>query len=76
MAGGAWVSFVFDHNAAFINTSLPLAAEKAGATADSEGLNATLLKLSATAMAVGSTLLCAGMDLALLMGKSSDKKKN
>ena len=76
MAGGAWVSFVFDNNAAFINSALPLAADKTGATADPDGLNATLVKLSAMAMGVGSMLLCAGMDLALLMGKSSDKKKN
>ena len=76
MAGAAWVSFVFDTNAAFINSALPLAAEKTGATADPDGLKATFVKLSAMAMGVGGSILLSGMDLALLMGKSSDKKKN
>jgi hypothetical protein len=76
LAGGAWVSFVFDTNAAFINSSLPLAAEKTGAVSDPDSLNATMLKLSATAMAIGSSLLCAGMDLSLLIGGSGGKKKN
>ena len=75
MAGGAWVSFIFDTNAAFINAALPLGAEKTGAVADADGFNSTMLKLSAMAMAFGSTLLCAGIDFSLLMGGSGDKKK-
>ena len=75
MAGGAWASFIFDTNAAFINAALPLGAEKTGAIADADGFNSTMLKLSAMAMAFGSTLLCAGIDFSLLMGGSGDNDK-
>jgi hypothetical protein len=68
LAGGAWLSFWGDHAAAWINATLPLAAEKAGAAVDNDGFNSTVIKLSAVAMAVGSVIMCTGIDKNTIMG--------
>ena len=73
LAGGAWVSLIGDTAAAFLNEALPLGAEKTGATSNPDGANATILKLSAMAMGVGSVMLCAGVDAAGLLGKAKTK---
>jgi len=73
LAGGAWVSLVGDTWAAFLNESLPLGAEKTGATPNPDGLCATVLKLSAMAMGIGSVMLCAGVNAAGLLGKAKAK---
>ena len=70
LAGGAWISLLGDTVAAYLNEALPLGAEKTDATPNPDGLNATVLKLSAMAMGIGSIMLCAGVNAAGLLGKA------
>ena len=71
LSGGAWISLVGDTLAAFLNEAVgPLGAELHDATPNPDGANATVLKLSAMAMGIGSIMLCAGADAAGLLGKA------
>jgi len=70
LSGGAWVSLIGDTLAAFWNEALPLGAEMHDATPNPDGANATVLKLSAMGMGIGSIMLCAGVDAAGLLGKA------
>jgi hypothetical protein len=70
LAGGAWVSLIGDMVAAYLNEALPLGAEMHDANPNPDGANATVLKLSATAMGIGAIILCAGVDAAGLLGKA------
>ena len=68
LAGGSWVSLVADTYAAYANSTLPLGAASTGAAVDPDSFHATMIKLSAMAMAVGAVMMCMGCDKTLLTG--------
>jgi len=71
LSGGAWISLVGDTLAAFLNEAVgPLGAELHDAADASDSANTTVLKLSAMAMGIGSIMLCAGADAAVILGKA------
>mmetsp|Transcript_19551 Transcript_19551/g.31699 ORF Transcript_19551/g.31699 Transcript_19551/m.31699 type:complete len:152 (-) Transcript_19551:51-506(-) len=62
IVGGLWASFFADTRAAFINKHLTNAATAAGATVDEDGLNSTVIKMSALGSSIGVMILAGNMD--------------
>ena len=72
---GSWLSLVGDTHAAWLNKTLPLAAEKTGAEEDEDCPNSQLLVLATLAMSVGTIFMISGVDFGLVCGGPASGKK-